>query len=90
MPISVFRRLCPAVFDFTGKAVEKFDFDWTKLIAYGSATIKQIGVRVIKDIWNNKKWNLIFHIVDVQGLLLLGFRTLGQMGILKKHPMVCV
>ena len=24
MPVSVFRRLCPAMFDFNGKALEKF------------------------------------------------------------------
>ena len=28
IPISTFRKLCPAVFDSTGKPLEKFNEDW--------------------------------------------------------------
>ena len=42
MLLSVFRESCPAMFDSTGKALEKFD--WTTLTAYGDATIEQFWV----------------------------------------------
>ena len=48
MPISLFRRLCSAMFDFTEKALEKFESDCTTLTAYEDAANKQSGVEVIK------------------------------------------
>ena len=85
MLISVFRRLYPAKIDSTGKALSKFGCDWTILKAYGGATIKWYEVRVIKGIWNNKKWKFIFHIAEKQGLVLLGLRTPRKLGIFIKH-----
>ena len=57
------------VCDFIGKALGKFD--WTTLTAYDGAIIKQVGLSVIKGIWNNRKWKFIFH-TDAQGPVLLG------------------
>ena len=33
MPIYVFRKLCPAMFDSSGKALRMLDADWTTLTA---------------------------------------------------------
>ena len=63
---------------------------WTAMLAYGGATINRFGVRVIKVIWNNKKQKFMFYIVDTQGQVLLGLRTLRQMGTFNKHPMVYI
>ena len=43
MPIYVFRKLCPAMFDSSDKALKKFDADWTTLTAYGGSKIRQLG-----------------------------------------------
>ena len=50
-PISVFRRLCPAVFDFTEKSLEKLDSDWNSPLTHGATTIKQFELRGIKGIF---------------------------------------
>ena len=88
MPISTFRKLCPAMFDSSGKPLEKLSADWTTLTAYGGGIIKQLEVRVIKYIWNNEKWKLPFHIVDTTVPILLGLKLWRHMGLLKKHPRV--
>ena len=90
MPVSIFRKLCPDMFDAKGKALEKFNGDWTTLTAYGGGIIKQFGVRMLKCYWNNKKWVILFHIVDAEGPILLGLKTLRQMGIFSKHPRVFI
>ena len=72
MPIYVFRKLCPAMFDSSGKALKKLDADWTTLTAYGGSRIRQFGVEIIKCFWNNLKWKFLFHIVDATGPVLLG------------------
>ena len=48
MPISLFRRLYPALYESTGKALENFNSDLTSLTAYGGATIQQFGISTIK------------------------------------------
>ena len=90
MPISVFRRLCTAMLDFTGKALEKFDSDSTTLTVQCGATIKQFRLRVFKSMYNKKKWKCIFHSVDAQGPVLIDLRTPRQTGIFNKHPMVYI
>ena len=72
----------------TGRGLEMFDSGLTTLTAYGCVIIKQFGVRVMKVIWKNKKWKFIFQIVDAQGQVLLGLRTLKQMDIFTNHLMV--
>ena len=90
MPIHVFRKLCPAISNSTGKAPKKLDADWTTLTAYGGSKIRQFGVRIIKCFWNNQKWKFFFHIVDATGPILLGLKTLRCMRIFVKHPMVYI
>ena len=48
MPILVSRKLCPAMFDSSGKALKKFDADWTTLTVYTGSKIRKFGVRIIK------------------------------------------
>ena len=48
MPISTFRKLCPAMFDANGDALDKFSKEWTTLRAYGGGIIKPFGTRIIK------------------------------------------
>ena len=90
MPISVFNRLCLAMFDSTWKALERFKSDWTSLTAFGGDTIKQLGIRAMKGIWKNEKWKFIFHSVDAHGQVVLGLGILKQMGIFTQHSMVCI
>ena len=47
VPYSILRSLCLAMLDSTGNILKKLDSEWTNLTAYGSATIKQFGVRLI-------------------------------------------
>ena len=90
MPISTFRKLCPAMFDANGNALDKFSKEWTTVRAYGGGIIKQFGTRMIKCKWNYKKLVLLFHTVDVEAPTLLGLKTLGHMGIFSKHPRVYI
>ena len=57
------------------------------LTGFGGGIIKQLGVRII---WNKQKWKLVFHIVDAQGPILLGLKTLRHIGIFTKHPRVYI
>ena len=43
LPIYVFRKLCPAMFDSSGKALKKLDEDWTTLTAYRGNKMKRLG-----------------------------------------------
>ena len=63
IPMYVFRKLCPAMFDSSGKGVKKLDGDWTTLTAYVGSKTKHFGVGIIKCFWNNQKWKFLFHIV---------------------------
>ena len=90
MPISTFRKLFPAMFDTNGNAFDKFSKEWTTLRAYGGDIIKQVGTRMITCKWNYQKWVFLFHIVDAEGLTLLGLKTLRHVGIFSKHPIIYI
>ena len=90
MPISTFRKLCPAMFDANGNALDKFSKEWTTLRACGGGIIKQFWTRMIKSKWIYQKWVFLFHIVDAKGPTLLGLKTLRHMGIFSKHPRVYI
>ena len=82
----VFRKLCPAMFGASGRALKKFDADWTTLTAYGGSKIRQFGVRIIKCFWNNQKWKFLFHIVIATGPILLGLKTPKMQGDICETP----
>ena len=88
MPISTFRKLCPAMFDTNGNVLHEFNKDWTTLRAYGGGINKHFGTRMIKCKWNYQKWVFLFHIVNAEGPTFLGLKTLIHMGIFSKHPRV--
>ena len=90
MPISTFWKLCQAMFDASGNALDKFSKEWTTLKAYRGGIIKQLGTRMIKYKWNYQKWMFLVHIVDAEGPTLLGLKTLRHMGIFSKCPRVCI
>ena len=54
MPISTFRKLCPAMFDANGNGLDKFSKEWTTLRGYGGGIMKQFGTRMIKCKWNSR------------------------------------
>ena len=85
MPISTLRKLCPAMFDANGNALDKFSNEWTTLRAYGGGIIKQFWTRMIKCKWKYQEWVFLFHTVDAEGPTLLGLKTLRNMGIFSKH-----
>ena len=60
MPIYVFRKLCPAMFDSSGKALKKLDADWTTLTAYGGSKIRQFGVRISNASGTTRSGNFSF------------------------------
>ena len=58
MPIYVFRKLCPAMFDSSGKALKKLDADWTTLTAYGGCKIEvEISLSHCSYYRPNTAWN---------------------------------
>ena len=49
MPTSVSRRINPQLFDSNGAPqLDKFNKDWTNLVAYGGSIIKQISVKPVR------------------------------------------
>ena len=49
-PFSCLKRLCLVITDSIGKALEKFDAEWSILMTYRDSTIKQFEVREGKGI----------------------------------------
>ena len=48
MPTSSYRKLKPTnVYGDGTPQVERFDKDWTNLVAYGGSIIKQVGVKLV-------------------------------------------
>ena len=76
MPTSVYRRINPQLFDSNGALqLNKFDKDWTNLVAYGGSIIKQIAVKPVACKWGKKKFVTNFHILDAENNpVLLGLR----------------
>ena len=89
MPRSVYRRINPQMFDANGATwLEKFDKDWTNLVAYGGSIIKQTGVKPVACKWGKKSFITNFHIVYVEDHpVLFGMRYLG---FLVEHPLVFI
>ena len=55
MPTSVYRRINPQMFHDDGALwLEKFDKDWSNLVAYGGSIMKQIGVKLVACKWVRK------------------------------------
>ena len=77
MPTSVYRRINPQLFDSNGASqIDKFDKDWTNLVAYGGSIIKQICVKPVACKWGKKNFVTNFHIVDAENHpVLLGLGT---------------
>ena len=90
MPMSTFRKLCPAMFNANRNALNTFSKEWTTLRAYEGGIIKQFGTQMIKYNWNYQKWVFLFHIVDAEGPTLLSLKTLRHMGIFIKHSTVYI
>ena len=92
MPTSVYRRINLQLFDSNGvPQLDKFDKDWTNLVAYGGSIIKQIGVKPVACKWGKKNFVTNFHIVDAENHpVLLGLSTLRYLGLLVEHPLVFI
>ena len=55
MPTSVYRRINVQLFDSNGAPqLDKFDKDWTNLVAYGGCIIKHIVVKPVACKWGRK------------------------------------
>ena len=87
MPTSVYRRINPQLFDNNGAPqLDKFDKDWTNLVAYGGIIIKQIGVKPVTCKWKKKNFVTNFHMVDAEDHpVLLGLSTLRYLGLFVEH-----
>ena len=71
--------------------MDKFDKDWTNLVAYGGSIIKQIGVKPIACKWGKKNFVTNFHIVDAENHpVLLGLGTLRYLGLFVEHRLVFI
>ena len=88
----VYRRINPQLFDGNGAPhLDKFDKDWTNLIAYRGSIIKQIGVKPVAYKWGKKNSVTHFHIVDAENHpVLLGLSTLRYLGLFVEHPLVFI
>ena len=92
MPTSVYRRINPQLFYSNGAPqTDKFDKDWTNLVAYGGSIIKQIGMKPVACKWGKKNFVTNFHIVDAENHpVLLGLGTLRYLGLFVEHPLVFI
>ena len=90
MPLSVFKMLNPSEFDKDGNSISGFNRDMTRLSVYGNRPIQQHGVRLINFIFNKKYLKTRFHIVDVEGHILLGLTVLRKMGLFHKHRLMII
>ena len=92
MPTSVYRRINPQLFDTNGAPqLDKFDKDWTNLVAYGGSIIRQIGVKPVACKWGKKNFVTNFHIVDAENHpVLLGLGTLRYLDLFVEHPLVFI
>ena len=92
MPTSVYRRINPQLFHSNGAPqLDKFDKDWTNLVAYGGIIIKQIGVKPVLCKWGKKYYITNFHIVDAENHpVLLHLGTLRYLGLFVEHPLVFI
>ena len=92
MPTSVYRRINQQLFDSNGAPLlDKFDKDWTILMAYGGSIIKQIGVKPVACKLGKKNFVTNFHIVDAENHpLLLGLSTLRYLCLFVEHPLVFI
>ena len=90
MPTSVYRKINPQLFDSHGAPqLDKFDKDWTNLVAYGGSIIKQISVKPVACKWGKKNFATNFHIVDAENHpVLLGLSTLRYLGLFVEHALV--
>ena len=48
------------------------------------------GTRLIKAVWNNQYWEMLFHIVETQGPIVLGLNTMRKFGLFAKHPRISI
>ena len=90
MPLSIFKMLNPSEFGKDGNSISGFNRDMTKLSAYGNRPIQQHGVRLINFIFNKKYFKTRFHIVDVEGHILLGLTQLRNMRLFHKHKLMII
>ena len=92
MPTSVYRRINPQLFDRNGAPqLDKFDKDWTNLVAYGGSIIKKIGVKPVACKWGKKKFVTNFHVVYAENHpVLLGLSTLRYLGLFVEHRLVFI
>ena len=92
MPTSVYRRINLQLFDSNGAPqLDKFDKDWTNLVAYGGSIIKQIGVKPVACKWGKKNFVTNFCIVDAENHpVLLELSTLRYLGLFVEHPLVFI
>ena len=92
MPTSVYRRINPQLFDTNGAPqLDKFNKDWTNLVAYGGSIIRQIGVKPVACKWGKKNFVTNFHIVDAENHpVLLGLGILRYLGLFVEHPLVFI
>ena len=80
----VFKMLNPSEFDKNGNSISGFNRDMATLSAYGNRPIQQHGVRLINFIFNKKYFKTRFHVVDVEGHVLLGLTPPRKMGLFHK------
>ena len=90
MPLSVFKRLNPSEFEKNSNSISGINRGMARLSAYGNRPIQQHGVKLIDFIFNTKYFKTRFHIVDVEGHVLLGLTLLRKMGLFHKHRFMII
>ena len=90
MPLTAYKLINPSEFDKDNKPIGGFGQDKTTLRGYSGNIIKQYGTRLIYAFWNNKYCGIIFHIVETQGLILLGLNAMRKFGLFTKYPRISI
>ena len=88
MPLAASKLINPSEFTKDNKPIGVFGQERTTLRGYSGNIIKQYGTRLIKALWNNKYWVILFYIVETQGPILLGLNAMRKFGLFTKHPRV--
>ena len=84
MLLAAYKLIKPSEFDKDNKPNGKFGQDRTTLRGYSGNVIKQYGTRLIKSLWNNQYWAILFYIVETHGPILLGLNAMRKFGLFNK------
>ena len=83
MTLTTYQLVKPSEFNEQSKPIGWYGQNRSILICYNGNPNQQYGISIICSKWNNKFWKIVFHTVEAQRPILLGFNTLKNQNIHK-------